>query len=97
MPDNELDGLTIEGFTSIENASIDFGRLNVLVGANGAGKSNLVRAMEMLGRIVDEDLRLFVSSSGGASTLVTLITRRVGSGCRFADTPARTRPAIGPS
>jgi predicted ATPase len=44
--------------------------LNVLVGANGAGKSNFIRALSMLGRIVDGELGLFTGLSGGASALL---------------------------
>jgi predicted ATPase len=44
--------------------------VNVLVGANGAGKSNLIRALGMLGRIVDGELGLYVGLSGGASALL---------------------------
>jgi predicted ATPase len=65
-----IERIDIEGFTSIVDASVEFGRLNVLVGANGAGKSNLVRALELLGRVVDEDLRVHVARNGGASALV---------------------------
>jgi hypothetical protein len=44
--------------------------LNVLVGANGAGKSNLIKAFGMLGSIFAGDLRFFVGESGGASALL---------------------------
>lgn len=70
MPHDALDRLEIEGFASIVDGAIQLGPLNVLVGANGAGKSNLVRALELLGRVVDEDLRVHVARSGGASALV---------------------------
>ena len=62
--------IEIEGHTSIRDAVVALGRMNVLVGANGAGKSNFVRAMELLGRIVDGELGLFVASSGGADMLL---------------------------
>lgn len=65
-----LSEITIEGFTSIRSATVELGSLNVLVGANGAGKSNFVRALELLGRIADGDLGLFVGLSGGASALL---------------------------
>jgi len=42
----------------------------VLVGANGAGKSNLIRALGVLGRIIDSELGLFVGLSGGANALL---------------------------
>jgi predicted ATPase len=66
----ELESIEIEGFLSIRSATVQLGRLNALVGANGAGKSNLVRAFEMLGRIADGELGLFVGLNGGASALV---------------------------
>src|SRR5262249_9048323 len=62
--------IRIEGFASIRRAEVQLGDLNVLVGANGSGKSNFIRALEMLGRIVDGDLQLFVGLNGGASALL---------------------------
>ncbi|SEG22797.1 Predicted ATPase [Nonomuraea solani] len=44
--------------------------LNVLIGANGAGKSNFISVLALLGRIVDEELNLFVGQAGGASALL---------------------------
>ncbi|MCE7008447.1 AAA family ATPase [Kibdelosporangium philippinense] len=70
MTNQRLDSIEIEGFTSISSARVSLGDLNVLVGANGAGKSNFVRAFEMLGRIVDGELGLFVGFNGGASALL---------------------------
>jgi predicted ATPase len=40
--------ITIEGFKSIRLAKIDLGRLNVLIGANGAGKSNFVSFFDFI-------------------------------------------------
>lgn len=70
MTDRELKSIEVEGFTSIRSASVQLGRLNVLVGANGAGKSNFVRVFELLGRLVDEQLGLFVGLNGGAAALL---------------------------
>ncbi|MBB6170060.1 putative ATPase [Nocardiopsis mwathae] len=70
MERRRLRALTVEGFTSIRSATVELGSLNVLVGANGAGKSNLIAALAMLGRIADAELGLFVAQSGGASTLL---------------------------
>lgn len=38
----------MEGFTSIRSAVLELNGVNVLVGANGAGKSNLIRALGYL-------------------------------------------------
>jgi predicted ATPase len=40
--------LTIEGFKSIRKLELELGPLNVLIGANGAGKSNLVSFFRLL-------------------------------------------------
>jgi predicted ATPase len=70
MTERQLHAIEVEGFTSIRSATVTLGRLNVLVGANGAGKSNFIRALELLGRIVDDELNLFVGYNGGASALL---------------------------
>ncbi|MFI6030943.1 AAA family ATPase [Amycolatopsis magusensis] len=67
---SRLRSIEIEGFTSIRSATVELGALNVLVGANSAGKSNFVHAFELLGRIADQRLGLFVGLSGGASALL---------------------------
>ncbi len=62
--------IRLEGFASIRSADVELRDLNVLVGANGSGKSNFIRALELLGRIIDEDLQLFVGLNGGAGALM---------------------------
>src|SRR5829696_144397 len=65
-----IETITVEGFLSIRSASVELGNLNLLIGANGSGKSNFVSALELLGRIVDEDLALYVGRRGGAAALL---------------------------
>jgi len=72
MTRQKLRTILVEGFTSIKEASVELNDLNVLVGANGAGKSNLIKAFEMLGRIMDGELGLFTGIAGGASALRTV-------------------------
>jgi predicted ATPase len=70
MRHQRLKSVVVEGFTSIRSATLALNDVNVLVGANGAGKSNFIRALGVLGRIVDNELGLFVGLSGGASALL---------------------------
>ncbi|WP_322755115.1 AAA family ATPase [Frankia sp. Cas3] len=70
MIGSRLTSVTVEGYTSIRSARVELGRLNVLVGPNGAGKSNFVNALELLGRIANDNLQLFVGLRGGAATLL---------------------------
>lgn len=68
----KLDSLTIHGFQSIRQLD-DFklGDLNVLIGANGAGKSNFVNYFRMLGELVEQRLQVWVQKRGGADRLLT--------------------------
>jgi predicted ATPase len=70
MRHQRLRSVVVKGFTSIRSAGFALNDVNVLVGANGAGKSNFIRALGMLGRIVDGELGLYVGLSGGASALL---------------------------
>lgn len=44
-----LKQFTIENFKSIEHMTLNFGRVNVLIGENGAGKSNILEAIALAG------------------------------------------------
>ena len=64
---NALDKLTIRGFKSIKSLEdFELGKLNVMIGGNGAGKSNLVDMFRMLRAMVDEDFANFITRRGGA-------------------------------
>lgn len=71
MPPIALDHITIHGFKSI--ASIEWLPLkacNVLIGANGSGKSNFIGVFEFLHAIREERLRNYVIEAGGAEKLL---------------------------
>lgn len=60
----------IEGHTSIRSARVELRAVNLLIGANGAGKSNFIRALELLGVIADGRLAPYVMRSGGAGYIL---------------------------
>jgi predicted ATPase len=62
-----ITSLTIKGFKSIRSLE-DFklGPLNILIGANGAGKSNFVSFFSLLSSLVNQELQLAVARRGGA-------------------------------
>lgn len=66
--DNSLDRLTIRGFKSIR-ALEDFplGNLNVFIGGNGAGKSNLLEFFRLLRAVIDGRLHQYIQDGGGIS------------------------------
>ena len=40
-----IDSITIKNFKSVQDLTLDLGRFNVLIGANGSGKSNILEAI----------------------------------------------------
>lgn len=61
-----LEQISIQGYKSIrELKDFKLGQLNVFIGANGAGKSNLVDFFRMLRAMAEGGLREFVTKSGG--------------------------------
>ncbi len=65
-----LKHIEIKGFKSIKNQHLKFGRINVFIGANGAGKSNLVSFFKMIRFMISGRLQLHVGQAGGADTLL---------------------------
>lgn len=64
---NPLDKLTIKGFKSIrELEDFELKNLNVLIGGNGAGKSNFVEIFRMLRAMVDQTFSNYILTRGGA-------------------------------
>lgn len=68
-----LDKITVKGFKSIESLDdFELKSLNVLIGANGAGKSNFVDFFRMLRAMADEAFQIYVLESGGSDGFLFL-------------------------
>ncbi len=75
-----LESLTVRGFKSIrELEGFELRGLNVLIGANGAGKSNLISLFDMLAAIMSKRLHVFVTQHGGPDALLCGGRSRTGS------------------
>lgn len=70
-----LESLTVRGFLSIRDQTLNLARLNVLIGANGSGKSNLFQVFHLLQHIASGRLQLYTGFKGGASRLLHQGTR----------------------
>ena len=66
---DQLSRMTIRGFKSIKSCDISFGKINVLIGSNGAGKSNFISAFSFLQNILSKNLQVSVGQSGLSSLL----------------------------
>lgn len=68
----QISTLTISGFKSIrDRQTIHLSGLNVVLGANGSGKSSLVSFFRMLSRMTKESLGLWTVEQGGADRLLS--------------------------
>jgi predicted ATPase len=62
--------LNIEGFRSLRNVSWLPGDLNVIIGPNGTGKSNLLRFIELVSVSAQGRLGKYIQSLGGMDPIV---------------------------
>ncbi len=69
--DGSLDRLTIKGFKSIrEIENFTLKNLNILVGANGAGKSNFIQIFHFLESVQKDQLSTYILEHGGADNFL---------------------------
>ncbi len=67
----ELDYLTVKGFRSIKSIEkLELRPINVLVGANGSGKSNFVGVFAFLGVLRQGQLVAYTDAAGGAERIL---------------------------
>jgi predicted ATPase len=95
----QLRKLTVRGFKSIrELEDFELRSLNVLIGENGAGKSNLLSLFHMMAAIAQQQLQLYVQEHDGPDALLfgaRKKTPQIEVELRFADNGYRAtlRPA----
>lgn len=69
---NPIKHLTIHGFKSIRRLDkFPLTDLNVLIGANGSGKSNFISYFRMLGELVERRLQHWLAKQGGADRVLS--------------------------
>lgn len=61
---DQLRTIVIKGFKSIKECEVDLKAINVLIGANGAGKSNLLSIFEMLQSVLAGELKYYAVKKG---------------------------------
>lgn len=75
-----LDYVAITGFRSIGSLrQVALRPINLMVGANGSGKSNFVAAFQFLNSIVEGKLQDYVRRSGGADKILYFGTRNTSA------------------
>jgi len=75
-----MDYIEIAGYKSIKSAKIELMPINILIGANGSGKSNFLSFFEFLNRLYEQKLTEYVALSGGTDKMLyngSKITNRI--------------------
>ncbi|TAF04102.1 MAG: DUF2813 domain-containing protein, partial [Nostocales cyanobacterium] len=65
-----LQRVILNGFKSIKTMDLELRPLNILIGANGAGKSNLISFFKMLNEMMAGRLQQYIGISGYAQSLL---------------------------
>lgn len=65
-----LSHIEIKGYKSIERLDLELTSTNVLIGSNGAGKSNFVSFFRMLNEMIEGRFQLHVQKGGRADSLL---------------------------
>ena len=64
---SRLKKIKIKGFRSIKEMTLELRPLNVLIGANGAGKSNLISFFKLVNELMGERLQQHIGATGRAT------------------------------
>ena len=84
-----LNSIAIRGYRSIEDMHLELRPLNVLIGANGAGKSNLISFFKMMNEMMAGHLQRYVASTGHATSNLYFgpkVTSRIEADLEFRTT-----------
>jgi predicted ATPase len=89
-----LKKIEIQGYKSIRNLNIELKKINVLIGANGAGKSNFISFFKLLRWMMQNpgQMQLFVAQSGGANAFLfdgSEVTSQIKAELSFATDSGR--------
>ena len=65
-----INRISIENFKSIQQMDLELRPINVLIGANGVGKSNFIGFFKLLKNVYNGNLERYVAEEGGADNLL---------------------------
>jgi predicted ATPase len=70
MEQERIEKLQVRGFKTFADAAVDLKPCNVLIGGNGAGKSNLLSLLQLLRALGRRELEVYVEKAGGANDVL---------------------------
>src|SRR5437763_11789036 len=92
-----IETLAISGYRSLRDLVLPLGRLNLVTGANGSGKSSLYRALRLLGDAAQNSVVASLAREGGLPSTLWAgpesIARSVRTGEHRLEGTVRKHPA----
>ena len=73
--------LHLTGYKTFKNIQLDLSPINILIGANGSGKSNFISFFELLNRLYNRSLREYIALKGGEDKMLfrgKKVTNKIG-------------------
>ena len=67
---HKLQSIKIEGFKSIRSLDMEIKDLNILIGQNGAGKSNFMGIFKFVKEVIEHRLQVYTGIKGGADKML---------------------------
>ena len=64
-----LQKILIENYKSIKKVEIDISNINILIGSNGAGKSNFISFFKLLNSLIKGKLQNYIAEESGANNV----------------------------
>jgi predicted ATPase len=65
-----ITGISVNGFKSLANFNLEFSKgINVLIGPNGSGKTNICQAIGLLSAVAEGEISNYILSMGGAKSV----------------------------
>jgi predicted ATPase len=65
-----MDYIEIKGYKSIKNARVNLAPINILIGANGSGKSNFISFFDFLNKLYNRKLNEYIALKGGDNKIL---------------------------
>lgn len=91
-----LTTLAVSGYRSLRDIVLPLGRVTVVTGANGSGKSNLYRALRLLAGVARGDAIGTLAREGGLPSTLWAGPERIGRGVREGLHPVQGTVRTGP-
>lgn len=89
----KIDKVTIKGFKSLrEIVDLELRMVNIIVGANGAGKSNFIQLFRMIQAMLKKNFQSYITEHGGADSFLhngRKLTKEIFAEFKFGDNSYR--------